>query len=80
MASLIATKPHFIIKIYMPDISFIFLPMLHNYTRESILIGSVFMQNYYQCPSKAVEERRDGKRNGFYINEPRIHLHMDEDC
>lgn len=80
MASLIATKPHFIIKIYMPDISFIFLPMLHNYTRESILIGSVFMQNYYQRPSKAVEERRDGKRNGFYINEPRIHLHMDEDC
>lgn len=57
-----------------------FWPMLHNYTRECILIGSVFMQNYYQCPSKAVEERRGGKRNGFYINEPRVHLHMDEDC
>lgn len=38
------------------------------------------MQNYYQCPSKAAEERRGGKRNGFYINEPRVHLHTDEDC
>lgn len=60
--------------------SVLFWPMLHNYTRECILIGSVFMQNYYQCPSKAVEERRGGKRNGFYINEPRVHLHTDEDC
>lgn len=54
--------------------------MFHNYTRESILIGSVFMQNYYQRPSKAVEERRDGKSNEFHISEPRIHLHMDEGC
>lgn len=62
--------------------SVLFWPMHHNYTRERILIGSVFMQNYYQCPSEAVEERRGGERdvrNGFYVNEPRVHLHMDED-
>ena len=56
--------------------------MLHNYTREHILIGSVFMQDYYQCPSEAVEERRDGERdvrNGFYVSEPGVHLHMHED-
>lgn len=57
--------------------------MLHNYSRERILIGSVFMQNYYQCPSEAVEERggvgeRD-VRNGFYVSEPKVHLHMHED-
>ena len=40
--------------------SVLFWPMLHNYTRERILIGSVFMQNYYQCPSEAVDERRGG--------------------
>lgn len=63
--------------------SVLFWPMLHNYTRECILIGSVFMQNYYQCPSEAVGKRRGGERdvrNGFYVNEPRVHLHMDEDC
>lgn len=64
--------------------SVLFWPMLYNYTRERILIGSVFMQNYYQCPSEALEERRGGGerdvRNGFYVNEPRVHLHMDEDC
>lgn len=59
--------------------SVLFWPVLHNYTTESILIGSVFMQNYYQCPSEAVVERSGGKRNGFYIDEPRVHLHMDED-
>lgn len=63
--------------------SVLFWPMLHNYTRERILIGSVFMQNYYQCPSEAVEKRRGGvrdMRNGFYVSKPRVHLHMDEDC
>lgn len=41
------------------------------------------MRNYYQCPSEAEEERKGGERdvrNGFYVNEPRVHLHMDEDC
>lgn len=59
--------------------------MLHNYTRERILIGSVFMQNYYQCPSEAGGREKGGwrgvqrdVRNGFYVNEPRVHLHMDE--
>lgn len=56
------------------------LARAQNYNRECILIGSVFMQNYYQCPSEAVGKRKGGKRNGFYINEPRVHLHMDEDC
>lgn len=63
--------------------SMLFWPMLRNYTRERILIGSVFMQNYYQCPSEAVEEGRGGERevrNRFYVSEPRVHLHMDEDC
>ena len=63
--------------------SVLFWPMLHNYTRECILIGSVFMQNYYQCPSEAVEERRGGERdvrNVFSVSEPRVHLHMHEDC
>lgn len=57
--------------------------MLYNYNRECILIGSVFMQSYYQCPSEAVEQGRGGERevrNGFYVSEPRVHLHMDEDC
>lgn len=26
----------------------------------------------------SAEKRKAGKRNGFYINEPRVHLHMDE--
>jgi len=42
--------------------SVLFWPMLHNYTRECILIGSVFRRNYYQCPSEASEERRGGGR------------------
>lgn len=33
------------------------------------------MKNYYQGPSEVVEETRDG----FYIIEPRVHLHIDED-
>lgn len=61
--------------------SVLFWPMLHNYNRERILIGSVFMQNYYQCPSEAAEERSGGERqvrNRFYVSKPRVHLHMDE--
>ena len=41
--------------------SLLFWPVLHNYTRERIVIGSVFMQNYYQCPSEAAEKRRVGR-------------------
>lgn len=63
--------------------SVLFWPTLYNYTIEHILIGSVFMQNYYQCPSEAAEEKRGGERDersGFYVSEPRVHLHTDEDC
>lgn len=42
-----------------------FWPMLHNYTGECILIGSVFMQNYYQCPSEATVKRR-GREKGMW--------------
>lgn len=50
----------------------LFWPVLCNYTSDHILIGSVFVQNYYQCPSKAVQEiwvREGDMKDGLLVTE-----------